>query len=122
MLVTHDVESGNTSTCGDILSQALGRKDPQRVVRGLGKFIMSSKYFHTPKQVKKGDKVTFDADEKAKVVARIKELEEELIKQKKITKYSNKDDSSEDIKERDGEPVSNNEKVKYGIHSSYLVC
>ena len=72
--------------------------------------------------MKKGDKVTFDVDEKAKMAARIKELEEELIKQKKITKYSNKDGSSEDIKERDGEPISNNEKVKCGIYSSYLVC
>ena len=122
MLVTHNVESDNTSTGGDILSQALGSKDPPGVVRGLGKFVMPSKYFHTPKQVKKEDKVTFDEDEKAKMTARIKELEEELKKQKNLTKCSNKDGSSEDIKEGDGEPVSSNEKVKCGIYSLYLMC
>lgn len=51
MLVTHNVEIGNTSTSRDILSQALGTKDPPRVVKEFGKFIMPSKYFYTPKQV-----------------------------------------------------------------------
>ena len=123
MLITHNVESDNISTGGDILSQALGSKDPPGVVRGLSKFIMPNKYFHTPKQMKKENKVTFDADEKAKMTARIKELEEELKKQKNLTKMeSNKDGSSEDIKEGDGEPVSSNEKVKCGTYSPYSMC
>ena len=100
----------------------MGSKDPPRVVRGLGKFIMPSKYFHTPKQVKKEDKVTFDEDEKAKMTARIKELEEELKKQKNLTECSNKDGSSEDIKEGDGKHVFSNEKVECAIYSSYLMC
>lgn len=36
MLVTHNVEIGNTSTSRDILSQALGTKDPPRVVKEFG--------------------------------------------------------------------------------------
>lgn len=81
----------------DVLSQALGSKDPPGRVRGVGKYVTPKQYFHTPKlstkrnkseMVGESSRAAKDSKEKEKMAARIKELEEELIKYKKKTANS----------------------------------
>ncbi|KAL0559420.1 hypothetical protein IC582_004029 [Cucumis melo] len=95
-----------TNTFGekDILTRALGGKDRPGIFRGVGKYVTKKKYFHTAIQQKTNEK----EDEKAtpkehdRMVKRIKELEEELLKMKE------KDDCVGDLKEEPG--MSSKEK------------
>lgn len=89
-----------TSTSEDVLSLALGTKDPPGRVRGVGKYVTHTQYFHKPRRSSKGKILEHEVDtqEKARMVARIKELEEEFLKHKNNS-HKSKSDGSEDIKE-----------------------
>ncbi|KAL0539394.1 hypothetical protein IC582_023606 [Cucumis melo] len=82
----------------DILIRALGGKDRQGILHGVGKYVTKKKYFHTATQQKTNEKedekvISKEHDRMAK---RIKVLEEELLKMKE------KDDCVGDLKEESG--------------------
>ncbi|KAL0537101.1 hypothetical protein IC582_026071 [Cucumis melo] len=89
---------------GDILTRALGGKDRPGILRGVGKYVIKKKYFHTATQQKANEKEDEKATSKEhdQMAKRIKELEEELLKMKK------KDDCVSDLKEESG--MSSKEK------------
>ena len=63
----------------------MGNKDQPGIIRGVGKYVNKMKYFHTLRQTKKVKKGKDNAyiEERARMPAQIKELEEELLKHKK---------------------------------------
>ncbi|KAL0550037.1 hypothetical protein IC582_014533 [Cucumis melo] len=68
----------------DILTRALGGKDRPGILRGVGKYVIKKKYFHTATQQKTNEKEDDKATSKEhdRMAKRIKELEEELLKMK----------------------------------------
>ncbi|KAL0536664.1 hypothetical protein IC582_025624 [Cucumis melo] len=68
----------------DILTRALGGKDRPGILRGVGKYVIKKKYFHTATQQKTNEKEDDKATSKEHdpMAKRIKELEEELLKMK----------------------------------------
>ncbi|KAA0053269.1 transposase [Cucumis melo var. makuwa] len=68
----------------DILTRALGGKDRPGILRSVGKYVTKKKYFHTATQQKTNEKEDDKATSKEhdRMVKRIKELEEELLKMK----------------------------------------
>ncbi|KAL4013691.1 hypothetical protein IC575_025874 [Cucumis melo] len=68
----------------DILTRALGGKDHPGILRGVGKYVIKKKYFHTATQQKTNEKEDDKATSKEHdpMAKRIKELEEELLKMK----------------------------------------
>ncbi|KAA0062271.1 uncharacterized protein E6C27_scaffold154G00030 [Cucumis melo var. makuwa] len=78
--VTHLMDN---VTC-DILSQPIRGNDPPRRIRGVGQYVTPSKYFHTAREKrKKVGKEEDYAEERARMVACILELEAELMKHKR---------------------------------------
>ncbi|XP_050941571.1 uncharacterized protein LOC127149746 [Cucumis melo] len=82
-------------TC-DILSQAIGGNDPPGRIRGVGQYVTPSKYFHTAREKrKKVGKEEDYAEERARMAARILELEAELMKHKKVPEVATKGETDE---------------------------
>ncbi|KAA0058341.1 uncharacterized protein E6C27_scaffold409G00270 [Cucumis melo var. makuwa] len=82
-------------TC-DILSQAIGGNDPPGRIRGVGQYVTPSKYFHIAREKrKKVGKEEDYAEERARMAARILELEAELMKHKWVSEVATKGESDE---------------------------
>ncbi|KAL0544189.1 hypothetical protein IC582_019302 [Cucumis melo] len=82
-------------TC-DILSQAIGGNDPPGRIRGVGQYVTLSKYFHIAREKrKKVGKEEDYAEEQARMVARILELEAELMKHKRVPEVAIKGETDE---------------------------
>ncbi|KAL0556358.1 hypothetical protein IC582_004871 [Cucumis melo] len=80
----------------DILSQAIGGNDPSGRIRGEGQFVTPSKYFHTAREKrKKVSKEKDYAEERARMAARILELEAELMKHKRVPEVATKGETDE---------------------------
>ncbi|KAA0043076.1 transposase [Cucumis melo var. makuwa] len=100
-LIDEFVATQNTTNAfgeEDILIRALGGKDCQGILHGVGKYVTKKKYFHTATQQKTNEKedekvISKEHDRMAK---RIKVMEEELLKMKE------KDDCVGDLKEESG--------------------
>ncbi|KAL0556001.1 hypothetical protein IC582_004505 [Cucumis melo] len=85
----------NNVTC-DILSQAIRGNDPPGRIRGVGQYVTPSKYFHTAREKrKKVGKEEDYAEERARMVARILELEAELMKHKRVPEVATKRETDE---------------------------
>ncbi|KAL4025969.1 hypothetical protein IC575_014375 [Cucumis melo] len=82
----------------DILTRVLGGKDHLGILHGVEKYVTKKKYFHTATQQKTNEKEDEKATSKEhdRMVKRIKELEDELLKMKE------KDDCLGDLKEELG--------------------
>ncbi|KAL4030039.1 hypothetical protein IC575_008272 [Cucumis melo] len=82
-------------TC-DILSRAIGGNDPPGRIRGVGQYVTPSKYFHTAREKrKKVGKEEDYAEERARMAARILELEAKLMKHKRVPEVATKGETDE---------------------------
>ncbi|KAA0047162.1 villin-4-like isoform X4 [Cucumis melo var. makuwa] len=86
LLVSKRVTHLTNNVTSDILSQAIGGNNPPRRIRGVGQYVTPSKYFHTAreKRKKKVSKEEDYAEERARMTARILELEAKLMNHKRV--------------------------------------
>ncbi|KAL4025551.1 hypothetical protein IC575_013953 [Cucumis melo] len=96
LLVSKRASHSMDNVTYDILSQAIGGNDPLGRIRGVGQYVTPSKYFHTAREKrKKVGKEEDYAEERARMAARILELEAELMKHKKVPEVATKGETDE---------------------------